>query len=80
MSDKDPLWRSVVQKYNLLEYLFQDAVSGPIADAIFNIDYDVMSNTIKARRFEFHEVVDTESPLLRLINDFQHRRFIPALE
>lgn len=80
MSDKEPLWRRIVQKYNLLEYSFQDVASWPFAEAIFNIEYDVMSDTTKARRFGFHEVVDTEAMLVRLMKDFQQRRFIPAFE
>lgn len=80
MLDKESLWRSIVQKYNLLEYSFQDAASWPFAEAIFNIEYDVMSDTTKARRFGFHEVVDTEAMLVRLMKDFQQRRFIPEFE
>lgn len=78
MSDKEPLWRSMVRKYNLLDYPFQEAASWPFAEAIFNIEYDVMSDTTKARRFGFHEVVDTEEMLVRLMQDFRQRRFIPA--
>lgn len=78
MSDKESLWRSMVQKYNLLDYSFQEAAAWPFAEAIFNIEYDVMSDTTKARRFGFHEVVDTEEMLFRLMNEFQQRRFIPA--
>lgn len=79
MSDKEPLWRSIVRKYNLLEYSFQEAASWPFAEAIFNIEYDVMSDTTKARRFGFHEVEDTEEMLIRLMTDFQQRRFIPSV-
>jgi nucleoside-diphosphate-sugar epimerase len=78
MSDKEPLWRSMVQKHNLLDYSFQDAAAWPFAEAVFNIEYDVMSDTTKARRFGFHEVVDTEEMLLRLMKDFQTLRFIPT--
>ncbi len=78
MSDKGPLWQSMVQKYSLLDYSFQDAAAWPFGEAIFNIEYDVMSDTTKARRFGFHEVADTEEMLLRLMRDFQQRRFIPT--
>jgi hypothetical protein len=78
MSDKEPLWRSMVQKYNLLDYSFQEAAAWHFAEAVFNIEYDVMSDTTKARRFGFHEVVDTQEMLLRLMKDSQKRRFIPT--
>ncbi|MBA4019405.1 MAG: hypothetical protein C0483_19745 [Pirellula sp.] len=80
MSDKEPLWRSIVQKYNLVEYSFQDGASWPFAEAIFNIKYDVTSDTTKAGRLGFHEVVDTNAMVVRLMDDFQQRRFIPAFE
>jgi nucleoside-diphosphate-sugar epimerase len=78
MSDKEPLWRSMVQKHNLLDYSFKDAAAWPFGEVIFNIEYDVMSDTTKARQFGFHEVVDTEEMLLRLMKDFQKLRFIPT--
>ena len=78
MLDKESLWQSMVQKYNLLDYSFEQAAAWPFAEAIFNIEYDVMSDTTKARQFGFHEVVDTEEMLGRLMKDFQQRRFIPA--
>jgi nucleoside-diphosphate-sugar epimerase len=77
MSDKEPLWRSMVQKHNLMIYSFQEAAAWPFGEAIFNIEYDVMSDTTKARRFGFHEVVDTEEMLLHLMGEFRRNRFIP---
>ncbi|HTU25007.1 MAG TPA: SDR family oxidoreductase [Pirellulales bacterium] len=77
MSDKEPLWRSIVAKHNLLDYSLGQAAAWPFAEAVFNIEYDVMSATTKARQFGFHEVVDTEAMLLRLMRDFQEMRFIP---
>jgi hypothetical protein len=50
----------------------------PFGDIIFNIEYDVMSDAIKARRFGFHEVVDAEEMLMRMMRDFQALRLIPA--
>jgi nucleoside-diphosphate-sugar epimerase len=79
MQDKDSLWRNIVQKYGLLDYSFSDAASWPFAEAVFNIEYDVMSDTTKSRLFGFHEVVDTEEMLIRLMKDFQNRRFIPTV-
>jgi nucleoside-diphosphate-sugar epimerase len=78
MSDKEPLWRSMVQKHNLLNFPFREAAAWPFGEAVFNIEYDVMSDTTKARRFGFHEVVDTEEMLLRMMGEFQKMRFIPT--
>lgn len=77
MSDKEPLWQTIVKKYGLLNYTFQQAAAWPFAEAIFNIEYDVMSDTTKCREFGFHEFVSTEEMLLRLLTLFQEIRFIP---
>jgi hypothetical protein len=78
MSDKEPLWRSMVQKHNLQNYSFQDAAAWPFGEAVFNIEYDVMSGTTKSRNFGFHEVGRTEEMLIRLMTEFQRQRFIPT--
>jgi nucleoside-diphosphate-sugar epimerase len=78
MSDKEPLWKTLVKKYDLLDYSFKEAAAWSFGEAIFNLDYDVMSDTTKARRFGFHEFVDTEEMLLRLFAQFQKMRFIPS--
>jgi hypothetical protein len=78
MSDKEPVWKAVVARYNLLDYSFQQAAAWPFGEAIFNLEYDVMADTTKSRRFGFHEWVDTEEMLLRLFTQFREMRFIPS--
>ena len=77
MSDKESVWNNLVKKHNLLNYTFRDAGAWPFADAVFNLGYDVMSDTTKSRRFGFHEWVETEEMLMRLFSQFQKMRFIP---
>jgi nucleoside-diphosphate-sugar epimerase len=78
MSDKAPVWEALVKKHQLLDYPFKDVAGWAFGDAIFNLEYDVMSDTNKLRRFGFHEWVDTEQMLLRLFTQFQEMRFIPS--
>jgi nucleoside-diphosphate-sugar epimerase len=78
MSDKEPIWKALVEKHQLLNYSFQEAAAWPFGEAIFNLGYDVMSDTTKSRRFGFHDWIDTEEMLLRLFVQFQQMRFIPA--
>jgi hypothetical protein len=78
MSDKGPIWDAIVKKYELRGYSFEEAVSWPFGEAIFNIEYDVMSDTTKARQFGFLDCVDTEKMLIRLCTNFREERFIPA--
>jgi nucleoside-diphosphate-sugar epimerase len=77
MSDKAPVWERMVQKYGLLNYGFAQASSWPFGEILFNLEYDVMSDTTKARQFGFHEAMDNEEMLLRLMTQFQRIRFIP---
>jgi hypothetical protein len=77
MSDKGPLWDAMVKNNGLLPYSFRDAASWQFGEAVFNLEYDVMSDTTKSRRFGFHEAIDTEEMLLRMFAQFQEMRFIP---
>lgn len=77
MSDKGLIWDLVVKKYDLLPYSFRDAASWQFGEAIFNIEYDVMSDTTKSRQFGFCEAVDNEEMLLRMMQQFRTMRFIP---
>ena len=77
MSDKEPVWKTLVKTHGLLDYSFEDAAGWPFGEAIFNLEYDVMSDTTKIRRFGFHEWMDTEEMLLRLLAQFQKMRSIP---
>jgi nucleoside-diphosphate-sugar epimerase len=78
MSDKETVWDRLVKKHNLLPYSFKDAVSWPFGEAIFNLEYDIMSDTTKSRQYGFLEYVDTEDMLFRLFTFFRKMRFIPT--
>ncbi|HET9373701.1 MAG TPA: SDR family oxidoreductase [Chthoniobacterales bacterium] len=78
MSDKGPVWKAMVEKHGLLNYSFQDAAAWPFGEAIFNLEYDIMSDTNKSRQFGFREWVDTQEMLFRLFSQFRKMRFIPA--
>ena len=44
---------------------------------VFASDYDIVSDTSKARRFGLHDPVDTEEMFLRMFSDFRRERIIP---
>ena len=79
MSDKGAIWQRLVKQHGLLDYSFDQAVSWPFGEAIFNIEYDIMTDTNKCRRYGFLEWVDTVEMLFRLFDQFQKMRFIPSL-
>lgn len=79
MSDKGPLWDSVVQKYGLQPIPYEQVASWPFGDFIFHSAFDNISSTIKARRAGFAECIDTEDMFAQLFESLRQQRVIPPL-
>ena len=77
MADKAPLWDAMVKKHGLKPYRFDEIAAWPFADYVFGCDWDVMSNVTKARRYGFHDVVDSEAMFIRLLKQFREERIVP---
>ncbi|PRX50170.1 nucleoside-diphosphate-sugar epimerase [Prauserella shujinwangii] len=77
MADKEPLWDAMVQRHGLERNSYRDVSSWRFGDFVFAWDYDVIADGSKARRFGFHEYVDTEEMFLRIFDDLRKRRVIP---
>ena len=77
MGDKEPLWNAMVAKYGLQPYRFQDLVSWGFGDSSFRLDYDLMSDTGKARRAGFGAAVQSEAMFLRLFAQLRQDKIIP---
>jgi nucleoside-diphosphate-sugar epimerase len=77
MADKGPVWDRIVAEHKLKPYRYQDIVSWGYPESVFNSDYDIISNTGKARRFGFHDSLDTEEMFLRMFGEFRDNRVIP---
>lgn len=77
MADKEPLWNDVVEKYGLAKTPYKDVSSWPFADFVFSWDYDFFADGGKARRFGFHDYVDSEEMFLRIFADLRRQRIIP---
>ncbi|MGO9316073.1 MAG: hypothetical protein ACLQDI_25470 [Syntrophobacteraceae bacterium] len=77
MADKGPLWEDMVRKYRLQPYPFEQIASWRFSEFVFRIEYDVISDTTKARRYGFHEVVETEAMFERLFASLKEFRYIP---
>jgi len=76
MADKEPLWNEMTQKYNL-SYPYEDISSWKFGDAVFAWDYDFIADGSKARRFGFHEYVETESMFFEIFDGFRDQNVIP---
>ncbi|MBB6381167.1 nucleoside-diphosphate-sugar epimerase [Pseudonocardia eucalypti] len=76
MADKEPLWRRMTERHDL-KYGYQDVSSWRFGDAVFSWDYDFFADGSKARRFGFHDFVETERMFLDIFENLRRRKVIP---
>jgi nucleoside-diphosphate-sugar epimerase len=79
MADKEPLWNDMVEKYGLERHSYGEVSSWGFGDAVFSWDYDMIADGSKARRFGFHEFIDTEEMFTRIFDDLRRRGIIPGI-
>lgn len=77
MTDKEPLWNAMVEKHGLQRNAYKDVSSWRFGDFVFSWDYDMFADGSKARRFGFHEYIDTEAMFMGIFDDFRQRRIVP---
>ncbi|MBT2289301.1 SDR family oxidoreductase [Paenibacillus albidus] len=77
MADKETLWDTMVEKYGLMNNSYKDVSSWPFGDFVFSWDYDFFADGSKARRFGFHDFIDTEKMFMDIFEDFRKRKVIP---
>ena len=77
MSDKEALWDAMIHKYGLEQNSYKDVSSWRFGDFVFSWDYDFFADGTKARRFGFHEFIDTEAMFLDIFEDLRRRKVIP---
>jgi len=77
MGDRTSLWGSMVKKYRLQPYRFDEIVAWPFGDYVFNCSWDVMSDMTKSRLHGFQRVVDSEEMFVRLLSRFREERIVP---
>lgn len=77
MADKEPLWNRMIANYGLAPHTYQDVSSWGFGDFVFSWDYDLFADGSKARRFGFHEFIDTEAMFMGIFEDFRRRKVIP---
>lgn len=77
MADKEAIWNAMVEKHHLARTTYSEVSSWRFGDFVFAWDYDFFADGSKARRFGFHEHVDTEAMFLRVFEDFRRRKIIP---
>lgn len=76
MSDKENIWADI-QKQQGLNYNYQEVSAWAFGDFVFSWDYDFFADGSKARRFGFHEYIDTEQMFFRLFDEMRNKQIIP---
>jgi nucleoside-diphosphate-sugar epimerase len=76
MADKEPVWNAIVSREKLKPYTFSEIASWPYGDYVFGIDYDVISDTRKARSHGLRLEVDSEAMLLEMLGDLKRTRVL----
>jgi nucleoside-diphosphate-sugar epimerase len=74
---KEPVWRSLVERHDLVPTRLSARVLWPYADYLFAPEWDIISSVSKARRLGFHESVDSAQMFLELFESFRRDRIIP---
>ncbi|MBV8094190.1 MAG: SDR family oxidoreductase [Acetobacteraceae bacterium] len=77
MRDKAPLWDRLVAEHGLRPIPYDQIASWKFGDFVFSAGFDIISSMTKARRYGFHEVVDTEEMFLRIFDQLRSDRIIP---
>ena len=77
MADKEGLWSAMVEKHGLAAHPYKEVSSWPFGDFVFSWDYDMFADGSKARRFGFHDYVDTAAMFVSIFADFRRRKVIP---
>jgi len=77
MADKGTVWERIVSKHNLKQHAYRDIAAWGYPQGVFDSDYDIISDTGKARRLGFHDTVGTQEMFLRMFGEFRRQRVIP---
>lgn len=71
MADKEPVWQRLSQTP------YREVSSWRFGDGVFSWNYDFFSDSSKARRYGFHEYVDTHEMLTRTFDELRRQRILP---
>ena len=79
MADKAGLWADLVTQYGLQPIAYEQLVNWNYGAFVFTPEYDIISSMTKARRFGFHDIVDSKEMFLRQFDQLREERVIPEI-
>ena len=77
LTEQAPLWRQLAAQYGLASDELSTLVDGAFGDYVFNVDWDVIAHTIKARQHGFHDCRDSEEMFRALLGQLRSERQVP---
>ncbi len=77
MADKEPLWNAMRERHGLAAHHWNELSSWAFGDFVFSWNYDFFADGSKARRYGFHDYVDTEAMFKNIFDDLKRRKVIP---
>jgi len=77
MSDKQPAWERIVDTHRLRPTPWGQIAPWPFAEAVWNMDFDLVQSTIKIRKAGFTDCEDSHESLLRNLARLRKERYIP---
>lgn len=77
MSDKQPAWDRIVETHGLRRTPWNQIASWPFAEAVWDMDFDLVQSTIKIRKAGFTDCCDSHESLLRNLTRLREHRYIP---
>lgn len=66
-----------MKQHDLRATPWRDAAMWSYGDFVFQPEYDIMSDTTKARLYGFHEALATEEMFIGLLDHYRRERVIP---
>jgi nucleoside-diphosphate-sugar epimerase len=77
MPDTAAVWERIVARHGLRPTPFAEIALWGFGDFVLGQDFDLISDTTKARRFGFHDVVDSEAMLFEMLEQYRAARILP---
>lgn len=77
MSEKAPLWDSMVARYNLLPTPYEQVANWAFVDFMLNFAEETVLSTIKIRQAGFADCIDAHKSFTRQLSRLREMRIIP---
>lgn len=78
MADKGSIWDDIVERCGLKPYAYEDVARWGFGDVILKTPFDNITSTIKARKFGFHDCIDSEEMFIDLFRRLQQENVLPS--